>query len=148
MYLHLFVSDFTVLQDDEPICSDYAGHSIDERNTSPKDYILIKNKLGNYLLSSVELQTPPPPPMNFGQQGHLFIYFRVTREQRPKMRGTGEQRQCWGTLNIGNQEYAFGEQGNNTIYFRGTMDQIPHPAWEGLSVKETSLKCNHYLLPI
>ena len=39
----------------------------------------------------------------------------------------GEQRQFWGTGNMGNQDFDFGEQGNKAIYFRGT--RIP---WEDI----------------
>ena len=34
-----------------------------------------------------------------------------------------EQRQFWGTGNIGNQNFDFGEQGSKAIYFRGTREQ-------------------------
>ena len=39
------------------------------------------------------------------------------------LRGTGEQRQYWGTGNIRKQ--IFGEQGNKPIYFRGAKEQVP-----------------------
>ena len=45
----------------------------------------------------------------------------------PKMRGTGEQRQSWGTGNIENQDFGFGEQGTKAIYFRGTRELVPPP---------------------
>ena len=38
------------------------------------------------------------------------------------MRGTGEQRQFWGTVNMENEDFDFGEQGNKLIYFRGTRN--------------------------
>ena len=41
-----------------------------------------------------------------------------------KMRGTGEQRQLWGSRNIENQDFDFGEQGNEAILFRGTRGQV------------------------
>ena len=41
------------------------------------------------------------------------------------LRGTGEQRQYWGTGNIENKFSIFGEQGNKPIYFRGTREQVP-----------------------
>ena len=34
-----------------------------------------------------------------------------------KQKGTGEQRQFWGTGNIENQDFDFGEQGSKAIYF-------------------------------
>ena len=40
------------------------------------------------------------PPWSFGKHGNNGIYFRGTKKQVPKMRGTGEQRQIWGTKNI------------------------------------------------
>ena len=43
------------------------------------------------------------------------------------MRGTGEQRQFWGTGNIENQDFGFGEQGTKAIYFRGTRELVPPP---------------------
>ena len=43
------------------------------------------------------------------------------------LRGTGEQRQYWGTGNIENKFSIFGEQGNKPIYFRGTREQVPPP---------------------
>ena len=49
------------------------------------------------------------------------------------MRGTGEQRQFWGTWNIGNEDCGFGEQGNKAIYFRGTRDRVP--PWEGVDAQ-------------
>ena len=48
------------------------------------------------------------------------------------LRGTGEQRQYWGTGNIENKFSIFGEQGNKPIYFRGTREQVPVTPWEGL----------------
>ena len=41
------------------------------------------------------------------------------------LRGTGEQRQYWGTGNIRNKFSIFWEQGNKPIYFRGTREQVP-----------------------
>ena len=41
-------------------------------------------------------------------------------------RGTGEQRQYWGTGNIENKFSILGEQGNKPIYFSGTREQLPH----------------------
>ena len=41
------------------------------------------------------------------------------------LRGTGEQRQYWGTGNIRKQIFDFWEQGNKPIYFRGTREQVP-----------------------
>ena len=46
------------------------------------------------------------------------------------LRGTGEQRQYWGTGNIKSKFSIYGEQGNKPIYFRGTREQVP--PWEGL----------------
>ena len=49
------------------------------------------------------------------------------------LRGTGEQRQYWGTGNIRKQILIFGEQGNKAFYFRGTREQVP--PWQGLVYK-------------
>ena len=46
------------------------------------------------------------------------------------LRGSGEQRQYWGTGNTENNFSIFGEQGNKPIYFRGTREQVA--PWEGL----------------
>ena len=40
------------------------------------------------------------------------------------MKGTREQRQFWGTWNIGNEDFDFGKQKNKAIYFRGTREQV------------------------
>ena len=45
------------------------------------------------------------------------------------LRGTGEQRQYWGTWNIENIFSIFGEQGNKPIYFRGTREQVLPLGW-------------------
>ena len=45
------------------------------------------------------------------------------------MRGTGDQRQCLGAGNIGNQDFDFGEQGSKAMYFSGTRKQ----PWEDLT---------------
>ena len=50
-----------------------------------------------------------------GEKGHLF-----QGNKGQILRGTGEQKQYWGTVNIRKQIFAFGEQGNKPIYFRGT----------------------------
>ena len=49
------------------------------------------------------------------------------------LRGTGEQRQYWGTGNIESNFLIFGEQGNKPIYFRGTREQAPPPPPERVS---------------
>ena len=42
------------------------------------------------------------------------------------LRGTGEQRQYWGTGNIRKQIFLIlGKLGNKPIYFRGTREQVP-----------------------
>ena len=57
-------------------------------------------------------------PFISGEQGNNSL----------KLKGTGEQRQFWGTGNIENQDFDFGEQGKTLIFFRGTREQIPpHP---------------------
>ena len=47
------------------------------------------------------------------------------------MRGTGEQRQYWGTGNIRKQIFNFWRTGNKPIYFKGTREQAT--PWEGLN---------------
>ena len=55
--------------------------------------------------------------MGFGEQGNKGHI----------LRGTGEQRQYWGTGNIENKFSIFGEQGNKPIYFRGAREQVTPP---------------------
>ena len=64
----------------------------------------------------------------------------ISREQGNNgqfLRGTGEQRQYWGTGNIENKFSIFGEQGNKPIYFRGTREQVPPPPPPGRASKIT-----------
>ena len=49
-------------------------------------------------------------PFISGEQGN----------KSPKLKGTGEQRQVWGTGNIENQDFDFREQGKMLIFFKGT----------------------------
>ena len=56
-----------------------------------------------------------------GEQGNKGQFFR----------GTGEQRQYWGTGNIENKFSIFRDQGSNPIYFRGTREQVPPPPLGG-----------------
>ena len=75
-----------------------------------------------------------------GVWGNKGIYFRGTGEQRPNFegnRGTGEQRQYWGTGNIENKFLILGEQGNKPVYFSGTREQVPHPTGRAYSNNKT-----------
>ena len=60
-----------------------------------------------------------------GGQGHSF-----QGNKGQILRGTGEQRQYWGTGNIENKFSIFGDQGSKPINFRGAREQVP--PWEGL----------------
>ena len=42
------------------------------------------------------------------------------------LRGTGEQRQYWGTGNIRNQIFDFVGTGEQAKLFQGTREQVPH----------------------
>ena len=67
----------------------------------------------------------PRPSQGFwgtGERRHIF-----QGNKGPKMRGTGEQRQFWGTGNKENQDFIFGEQGSKAIYFRGTRELASPP---------------------
>ena len=55
-----------------------------------------------------------------GGQWYLFQWNKCL-----KMKGTGAQRQFWGTGNIGNRDFNFGEHRNKAIYFKGLG--IPAP---------------------
>ena len=60
-----------------------------------------------------------------GNRGNRAI---ISGEQGNKgqiLRGTGEQRQYWGTGNIRKQIFDFWGTGNKPIYFRGTREQVP-----------------------
>ena len=57
------------------------------------------------------------PSRGFGEQGNKGIF---SGEQRPKIRGTGEHMQFWGTGNIENQDFVFGEQRKKGSFSRGT----------------------------
>ena len=65
------------------------------------------------------------PPRGLGEQGKMVFISEEYGNKCQILRGTGEQRQYWGTGNIRKQ--IFGEQGNNPIYFRGTREQVPPP---------------------
>ena len=57
---------------------------------------------------------------------------RVSGEQgnkSKKLKGTGDQRQFWGTGNIENQDFDFGEQGKMPIFQgnKGTGTPAPPP---------------------
>ena len=59
------------------------------------------------------------PLRGFGEQGNKAIYFRGTRWQKSKLKGTEEQRRFWGTENIENHDFDFGEQGKMLIFWGG-----------------------------
>ena len=65
--------------------------------------------------SYVNINEALPGVLGNGKKGHLF-----QGNKGLKIKGTGEQRQFWGTGNIGNQDLNFEEQGNKVIHFRGT----------------------------
>ena len=64
-------------------------------------------------------------PGVLGNRGMGAYFSGEQGNKDPKMRGTGEQRQFWGTGNIENQDFVFGEQGKKAIYFRGTRELVP-----------------------
>ena len=57
------------------------------------------------------------PPRGFGEQGNKTIYFRGTREQRLKVKGTGTKA-ILGNRKLKNQDFDFGEQGKNADFFQ------------------------------
>ena len=66
-----------------------------------------------------------PIPGVLGNRGTRAF---ISGEQGNKgqiLRGTGAQRQYWGTGNTEHKFSIFGEQGNKPIYFRGTREQAP-----------------------
>ena len=65
------------------------------------------------------------PSRDFGEQVNKAIYFRGTKEKSPKLKGTGEQRQFWGTGNIENQDFNFWEQGKIRFF---SWEQVPPPS--------------------
>ena len=86
------------------------------------------------------------PPRGFGEQGKRVF---ISGEQGNKgqiLRGTGEQRQYWGTENIRKTFDFGGEQGNKPIYFRRTREQVPPPPlggpqyhYENMSMQYTAI---------
>ena len=55
-----------------------------------------------------------------------------------KLKGTGEQRQFWGTGNVENQDFDFGKQGKCPFFFQGNKGTgTPHPHWEGRKTGKT-----------
>ena len=65
-----------------------------------------------------------------GVLGNRGIRPFISEEQRNKslkLKGTGGQRQFWGTGNIENQDFDFGEQGKMPIdFFQGNKEQVSH----------------------
>ena len=71
----------------------------------------------------------------FGNRGKRVFILGEQGNKGQILRGTGEQRQYWGTENIKKQIFDFWGTGNKPIYFRGTREQIPPPpTWEGLTI--------------
>ena len=68
-------------------------------------------------------------PEVLGNRGTRVYFSGEQGNKGPKMRGTGEQRQFWGTGNIENQDFVFFGTGEKAIYFRGTKELVPtsHP---------------------
>ena len=53
-----------------------------------------------------------------GNKGKRIFISRELGNKSLKLKGTGEQRQLWGTGNIENQDFDFGEQGK-CRFFQG-----------------------------
>ena len=74
----------------------------------------------------------PSQGFGFGEQGKKGIYFSGADEQI--FRGTGEQRQYWGTGNIRKQIFVFWRTEGKNILFQGHNGTgTPPPPREGLS---------------
>ena len=63
-------------------------------------------------------------PRGFGEQWNKGIKGQI-------LRGTGEQRQYWGTENIENKIFDFWGTGEQANLFQGNKEQVPPPPWEG-----------------
>ena len=80
--------------------------------------------------SLISLYYPPENEALPGVLGNRGIRLFISGEQGNKslkLKGTGEQRQFWGTGNIENQNFDFKEQGRMPIVFRGTREQETPP---------------------
>ena len=55
-------------------------------------------------------------PEVLGNRGIRPFISGEQRNKSLKLKGTGEQRQFWGTENIENQDFDFGEQGKTPIF--------------------------------
>ena len=73
-------------------------------------------------------------PGVLGSRGTRAYFSGEQMNKGPKMRGTGEQRQFWGTGNREKQDFVFGEQGKKAIYFKETRESVA--PWEGLMFEE------------
>ena len=75
-------------------------------------------------------------PRGFGEQEKKGIYFWGSGEQRPNLRGTGEQRQYWGTGNIRKQIFDFWGTGEQANLFQGNKGTgTPRPGRASLLIK-------------
>ena len=84
-----------------------------------------ESEYNNFLFSASSLcpQSTRPSQGFWGAGEKVFI----SGEQGNKgkiFRGTGEQRQYWGTGNIRKHIFDFWEQVNKPIYFRGTREHV------------------------
>ena len=66
----------------------------------------------------------------FGEQGNKAIYFRGTRNKSLKLKGTGEQRQFWGTGNIEIRILILGNK-EKCRFFQGNK-RTGNTHWKGL----------------
>ena len=66
------------------------------------------------------------------EQENKAIHFREQGNKILKLKGTGEQRQFWGTGKIENQDLNFGEQGKMPIFSGEQGNRYPHTPLGGL----------------
>ena len=85
------------------------------------------------LWSGIRYSYKGGPPRGFGNRGNRAF---ISGEQGNKgqiLRGTGEQRQYWGTGNIRKQIFDFWGTGEQANLFQGNKETgTPPPPWEGL----------------
>ena len=84
-----------------------------------KKYIWVQQKMG-YSLEALlgVLENRRIKPFISGEEGNI------------KLKGTGEQRQFWGTGNIENKYFDLGNKGKMLIFFKGNKGMGTHPLGE------------------
>ena len=86
------------------------------------------------------------PSQGFWGQGNNGIYFREQGNKSQILRGTGEERQYWGTGNIENKFSIFLETGEQAILFQGNKEQVPPPTPGGPQYDLLCKSCMYFCM--